>query len=95
MTYVELLVDIRKASGGRPDLANWPNHGAEIYRSCIQHAIRNSEPGSLLVEDSKLKMDPNASVCFDIFWRPKKQKETSSGTGSGCADALLRCGAGG
>ena len=28
MTDVELLVDIRKASGGRPvDLAKWPNHG--------------------------------------------------------------------
>ena len=28
MTEVELLVDIRKASGDRPmDLANWPNHG--------------------------------------------------------------------
>ena len=28
MTEVELLVDIRKASGGRQvDLANWPNQG--------------------------------------------------------------------
>ena len=52
MTNVELLVDILKASGGRPDLANWPNHGAEIDRACMQHAIRNSEPGSPLVEDS-------------------------------------------
>ena len=34
------LVDIPKASGGRPDLANWPNHGAEIDRACMQHAIR-------------------------------------------------------
>ena len=53
MTDVELLVDIRKASGGRPDLANrdWPYHGAEIDRACMQHGIRNSEPGSLLVED--------------------------------------------
>ena len=34
----------------------------------MQHAIQNSEPGTLLVEDSpaKLKMEPNASVCFDI-----------------------------
>ena len=40
MTDVEFLVDIRKASGGRLDLANWPNHGAEIDRACMQHAIR-------------------------------------------------------
>ena len=39
MTDVEFLVDIRKASGGRLDLANWPNHGAEIDRACMQHAI--------------------------------------------------------
>ena len=36
MTDVELLVDIRKASGGRPvDLANWPNHGQKsIVPAC-------------------------------------------------------------
>ena len=38
----------------------------EIDRACMQYAIRNSEPGSLLVEDSKLKMDSNTSVYFDI-----------------------------
>ena len=31
MTDVELLVDIRKASSGRPaDLANWPNHRQKL-----------------------------------------------------------------
>ena len=36
MTDVELLVDIRKASDGRPvDLANWPNHGQKsIVPAC-------------------------------------------------------------
>ena len=51
MTDVELFVDIRKPAVV-PGLANWPNHGAEIDRACMQHAIRNSEPGSPLVEDS-------------------------------------------
>ena len=37
---MKLLVDIRKASCGRPaDLANWPNHGAEIDRACMQYAL--------------------------------------------------------
>ena len=37
---MKLLVDIRKASCGRPaDLANCPNHGAEIDRACMQYAF--------------------------------------------------------
>ena len=42
MTDVKLLVDILKASfgHGRPaDLANWPSHGAEIDRACMQYAF--------------------------------------------------------
>ena len=41
---------VQKAKGTRPDLANWPTHGAEIDRACIQLAIQNSEPESLLSE---------------------------------------------
>ena len=52
ITDVELLdgavEHVRKARGTRQDLANWSTHGAEIDRACIQHAIQNSEPGSLL-----------------------------------------------
>ena len=34
---VKLLVDIRKASSGRPaDLANWSNHCVEIERACMR-----------------------------------------------------------
>ena len=47
MTDVELLVEhIRKVSGS-PDLANWPNHGAEIDRACMQrHASAASNRGT-------------------------------------------------
>ena len=88
MTDVEHLVDTRKPSGGRPDLANWPNHCAEIDRACIQHAIQNSEPGSLLVEDSKLKMDPNASVCFDNPGCRKNRRREAADLG---LDAPMLC----
>ena len=72
-------------------MANWPNHGAEIDRACMQYAIRNSEPGSLLVEDSKLKMDPNASVCFDIPGGLKSRRRAAADLGPDvpmlCSDA--------
>ena len=41
MTDVQLFLDIWKASSGLPDLANWPNHCAEINCACMQHAILN------------------------------------------------------
>ena len=88
MTDVELLVDIRKASCGRPDFANRPNHGAEIDRACMQHAIRNSDPGSLLVEDSNLKIDPKSSVCFDIPGGRKNRRREAADLGP---DALMLC----
>ena len=77
MMDVELLVDIQKDSCGRPDLVNLPlaNHSAETNRTFMQLAIRNSEPGSLLVKDPKLKMDPNASLCFDIPCCRKNRRE--------------------
>ena len=41
MTDAELQVEhIRKASSACPDLANWPNHSAEINCTCMQHAIQ-------------------------------------------------------
>ena len=88
MTDLELLVDIQKASCGRPDLVNWPNHCAEIDRACMQHVIRNLEPGSLLVEDSKLKIDPNASVCFDIPGGSKNRMREAADLGP---DVLMLC----
>ena len=88
MTDVELLVDIQKASVGRPDFANRPNHGAEIDRACMQHAIRNSDPWSLLVEDSKLKMDPYSSVCFDIPGGRKNRRREAADLG---LDAPMLC----
>ena len=58
MTDVELLVDIQKASVGRPDFANWPNHGAEIDRACMQHAIRNSDNfGALIASGRRLEVE--------------------------------------
>ena len=42
MTDVELLVDIRKASGGRPvDLANWPNQKSIVPACSMQFEIRS------------------------------------------------------
>ena len=55
----------------------------------MQDAIRNLEPGSLLVEDSKLKMDPNASVCFDIPGSRKKGRRAIWVLMSRCS-ALMR-----
>ena len=50
MTDIEVLVEhIQKASGGHPDLEDWPNHCAHIDFACMQHAIQNLEPGLLLV----------------------------------------------
>ena len=83
-------MDIQNSSSGRQDLANWPNHGAEIDRACMQHVIRNSEPGSLLavVKDSKLKMDPNVFVCFDIPGSRKNRRREAADLGS---DAPMLC----
>ena len=67
MKDVKLLVEhIWKASCGRLDLANWPNHCAEIDQACMQHEIQKLEPGSLLVEDSKIELGPNG-LCALIF----------------------------
>ena len=94
MTDVKFLVNIRKASGGRPDLANWPNHGAEIDRACAAcdskfGAWIGSEIRSL-VEDSKLKMDPNAPVCFDIPGNPGGHKRRREAADLG-QDAPMLC----
>ena len=57
----------------------------------MQYAIRNSEPGSLLVEDSKLKMDSNTSVCFDIPGGRKERRREAADLGPNvpmlCSDA--------
>ena len=54
----------------------------------MQYAIRNSEPGSLLVEDSKLKMDSNTSVCFDIPGGRKDRRREAADLGP---DAPMLC----
>ena len=54
----------------------------------MQYAIRNSEPGSLLVEDSKLKMDSNTSVCFDIpGGRKDRRRDLGQDAPMLCSDA--------
>ena len=43
------------------------------------YAIQNSEPGLLLLREwSKLKLDPNASVCFDIPGGSEKRKQEAT-----------------
>ena len=86
MTDVELLVDIRKASGGHPvDLANWPNHR---QKSIVPACSMQFE-----VEDSKLKMDSNTSVCFDIPGSRKDRRREAADLGQDvpmlCSDAEL------
>ena len=52
----------------------------------MQYAIRNSEPGSLLVEYSKLKMDSN--TCFDIPGGRKDRRREAADLGP---DAPMLC----
>ena len=47
VTEAELLdaavEHIHKSSVGRQDLAHWPNHGQDIERGCLEHAIPDSQ----------------------------------------------------
>ena len=56
-------------------------------RSCLA----NLEPGSLLVEDWKLKMDSNTTVCFDIPGGSKDRRREAADLGPDvpmlCSDA--------
>ena len=54
---------IHKSSIGRADMAHWPNHGPDMDRECLAHAI----PGcTLLSEWSKIKHNPHSSVRFNM-----------------------------
>ena len=54
---------IHKSSIGRADMAHWPNHGPDMDRECLAHAI----PGcTLLSEWSKIKQNPDTCVRFDM-----------------------------
>ena len=53
MTDVELLVDIQNSSCGRQDLANWPNHGAEIDL----HAACDSKFGAWIASGSGQRLE--------------------------------------
>ena len=67
VTEAELLdaavKHINKSSIGRWDMAHWPNHGLDMYREYLAHAI----PGcTLLRERSKVKQNPDTCVRFDM-----------------------------
>ena len=52
---------IHKSSVGRPDSLHWLNHGPDINRDGLDHAI----PGcALLREGSQIQQTPEARVCF-------------------------------